>query len=243
MIYEALKSRLLRVVKAPTEPPDAPRGSHGSEQVFRASPKFLRYRLMFFSMFVLLLVLATFTFVGAALIGGVPYGALLAIPAWIALGTVLALIYFGIRIDYDMRYYIVTDRSLRVREGAWTIKEKTITYANVQNLRVTQGPIMRAFGFWSLKVDTAGGGATSEGQVGGGHEVNMAGIENAHEVRDIVLGYLRSYGGGSGLGDLDDPDDAGGRLGQGAPVTPRLLEALRDLRDEAAGLRSAAGGG
>ncbi len=35
-------------------------------------------------------------------------------------GTVLASVvkYYLIRIDYDMRYYVVTDRSLRIREGA-----------------------------------------------------------------------------------------------------------------------------
>ena len=40
-----------------------------------------------------------------------------------------------------MRYYIVTDRSQRVRQGAWLLREMTITHANLQNHRLVQGPV------------------------------------------------------------------------------------------------------
>ena len=41
----------------------------------------------------------------------------------------LGLAYFLIHLDYDLRYYVVTDRSARVREGAWTVHELTLSYA------------------------------------------------------------------------------------------------------------------
>jgi membrane protein YdbS with pleckstrin-like domain len=146
-------------------------------------------------------------------------------------------VYFAIRIDYDMRYYIVTDRSLRIREGAFIVKEKTISFANVQNLRVIRGPIMGLFGIWHLRVDTAGGGASRKGEPERvAHRVQMAGIETAHEVRDRIRGHLRRLGKSSGLGDLDDRDDdesLGGAAG------PAFLEALRELQGATAALRAA----
>jgi len=146
-------------------------------------------------------------------------------------------IYFAIRIDYDMRYYIVTDRSLRIREGAFIVKEKTISFANVQNLRVVQGPIMRLFGIWHLRVDTAGGGAARDGDSERvPHRVQMAGIETAHEVRDQIRGHLRRLVSSTGLGDLDDrDDDAPPRTAGGAA----FVKALRELQGATAALRVA----
>ena len=119
------------------------------------------------------------------------------------------------------------------------VKEKTISFANVQNLRVTQGPVMRLFRIWHLKVDTAGGGASRDGE---GervpHRVQMAGIETAHEVRDQIRVHLRRHVASAGLGDLDDrDDDAPVPLAAGAP----FLEALRGLRDATGALRAAVG--
>ena len=93
--------------------------------------------------------------------------------------VVAAITWFVIRVDFDLRYYVVTDRSVRVREGAWTVREMTITHANVQNVRLEQGPLQRAFGIQDVLVDTAGGG-TGGGKHGPGdtgHRVTLAGIE------------------------------------------------------------------
>ena len=48
MLYEACKGLVLAVMKTPGEPPEAPAGSHASVQVFRASPRYLSYRLLGF---------------------------------------------------------------------------------------------------------------------------------------------------------------------------------------------------
>jgi uncharacterized membrane protein YdbT with pleckstrin-like domain len=136
-----------------------------------------------------------------------------------------------------MRYYIVTDRSLRVREGAFIVKEMTLTYANIQNLRVVQGPLLRLFGIWHLQVDTAGGGAVQKGEPGSNaHRVRMAGIENAHEVRDTIQRHLRQRGVSAGLGDPDDRDDDAPRA---MASSPEVLEALRALKRATSALRAA----
>ncbi len=56
---------------------------------------------------------------------------------------------------------MITMKKTRSLPSGQVVKEKTISFANVQNMRVVQGPLLRYFGIWHLKVDTAGGGCTS----------------------------------------------------------------------------------
>jgi len=238
-VYAPLRRLVLSVLRAPGEAPDPPSGSHASVQVFRASPRYLRYRLLVWAI-VSALVLGA---VGIALAGTALAQEWVAL-ALVALAGMLAacaifLAYFVVRIEYEVRYYVVTDRSLRVREGAWTVREMTLTYANVQNLRVTQGPLQRLFGFSNLRVDTAGGGGVQAGQHGDGgrgHSVTVAGVENAVELRDLVLAHLRTHNG-TGLGDPDDERAAARGQAFGGP---RVAEALRAVAAEARGLAAAA---
>jgi hypothetical protein len=138
---------------------------------------------------------------------------------------------------------VVTDRSLRVREGAWVFKEMTLTYANVQNVQILQGPLQRMFGIQDLRVDTAGGGGgmKHEGHGAMGHSVTLAGLENAREVRDLILSYVKLAGGGSGLGDLDDREThARAPSSATSSASAPVVEALRALRGSAQALRLSA---
>ena len=236
MIYSILKGTLLRLLKAPAEAPEAPAGSHSSVRVFRASPRFLTYRLVGVATLAAIFF-AVWVFVGIAImVNGEPAALLIMPPMALLFLFIVGCVYVNVRIDYDMRYYIVTDRSLRIRQGAFIIKEMTLTHANVQNLNIVQGPLQRAFGIKSLAVDTAGGGGAQAGAHGSGHSFQMAGIENAVEVRDLVLGYLKQAGMGTGLGDPDD--DSGRSSLQG--LSTAGLAALREVRDEATALRRTA---
>lgn len=238
MLYALFKDLALALMKAPTKSPDPPAGSEGEVQVFRASRNYLTYRLLVFWFIISLNWLVPWAILIAWLFEpDEPYVIILAVLYALVLLMIQICVYFAIRIDYDMRYYIVTDRSLRIREGAFIVKEKTISFANVQNLRVTQGPIMRLFRIWHLNVDTAGGGS-AQGEHGERvpHRVKMAGIENAPEVRDLIRSRMRQFATSTGLGDLDDHDDdrvTPARSGQ------ELVEALRSLREATAGLRKA----
>ncbi len=237
MLYSLTKGLALAVMRAPTRPPEPPSGSHGEVQIYRASTRFLTYRLLVFWIIISLNWLVPWGILLVSLIEREVAPLIIAIVYACVLFVIQLCVYFAIRIDYDMRYYIVTVRSLRIREGAFIVKEKTISFANVQNLRVVQGPIMRLFGIWHLKVDTAGGGSsTGEPTERVAHRVQMAGIDNAHEVRDRIRGHLRRYAAGTGLGDLDDRDDDAV-----VPVAfdAAVLEALRRLRKATSGLRAA----
>ena len=67
--------------------------------------------------------------------------------------------YVAIHLRYDTTWYVLTDRSLRIRRGIWIIHETTISFENVQNVEVRQGPLQRYFGIADVIVQTAGGGA------------------------------------------------------------------------------------
>ncbi|MBK9250230.1 MAG: PH domain-containing protein [Ignavibacteria bacterium] len=53
------------------------------------------------------------------------------------------------RISFDLRWYIITDTSITVRQGAWTVREITVSYQNIQNERIA-GLLERYFGFANL---------------------------------------------------------------------------------------------
>jgi membrane protein YdbS with pleckstrin-like domain len=243
-MYSPLKSLVVRLLKVPSAAPEPPAGTYASVQVFRASPRYLTYRLILFYIG----VVVVFTALSIGLIASLIAEEYVATAIIVAVLPVLFLIaftrWFVVRIDYELRHYIVTDRSLRVREGALIVREMTLTYANVQNLRIVQGPLQRAFGISDLLVDTAGGGATrkNESGAGSGHQFKLAGIENAREVRDLVLSYVRGFNRGSGLGDLDDVEhERSSSAHSKLPASGELVAALRAVHEAATKLRHAAG--
>ncbi len=237
-MYSLLKTTVLKLFRAPLDPPAPPSGQHASIEVMRAAPRFLSYRLLGVACL-------------AALIGGTVVLTFAlgfaAPPLWIVsallvlvFGPLIALQYFAVRVDYDLRYYVITDRSVRVREGAWKVAEKTITFANVQNVRVEQGPIERLFGISNVRVDTAGGGMVQAGQhaVAVSHGVLLAGIQDAGALRDSILEHVRRRAD-AGLGDNEERASTA-IAGAAQGWSPERIAALRELRAAAAALRGVA---
>jgi uncharacterized membrane protein YdbT with pleckstrin-like domain len=139
-------------------------------------------------------------------------------------------------LNFEKRWYLVTDRSLRVREGVTTVREMTVNFANIQNISISQGPVQRALRIADLRVDTAGGGGAVRGKqvTENLHTAWFRGIDNANEVRELIQQRLRQLKD-SGLGDHEE-------LVTSANVeqSPDLLAALRAVHAEASALRSAA---
>ena len=152
--------------------------------------------------------------------------------------------YMMVRIDFEMRWYIMTDRSLRIREGVTRIREMTMTFANIQNLSIEQGPLQRLLRISDLRVRTAGGGSGEESQGGEGkHDSSQSmhigyfrGVDGADVIRDEVLLRLRQLRG-AGLGDPDDDEYAVAQDSPGARATEEIVEAARALLDESRALR------
>jgi uncharacterized membrane protein YdbT with pleckstrin-like domain len=254
MTEGSLARSIARFFKVPPEP-EPPMGSPGSVRVFNAAPGYLNYRRVMWLLkqlgtgvgivFGLVVVMTEFDF------GGVPFGAELwtIIEALAVAGFLvqIPITYLMVRLDYRYRWYMITDTSLRIREGIITVRERTMTFANIQNLSLKQGPVQRLFGISDLQVRTAGGGGSEgseESKQGLSEADNMhlgyfRGIDNAEAVRDLILEQMRGYRD-SGLGDPDEPvsepaartapDDRGD-----------LVAAARELLAEARALRTAIG--
>ncbi len=152
--------------------------------------------------------------------------------AMVLLGIEFAVLGFtlvAIRVDYELRHYLVGDRSLRVSTGAWVRREVTLSYANVQNIEVRQGPLERWLGYKSVTVSTAGGASLSA-QAEQLNEVTLAGLEDADAVRELILGMLKQQRD-SGLGETTE------RVEHPATLP---TERLREIRDAALALQAAA---
>jgi uncharacterized membrane protein YdbT with pleckstrin-like domain len=121
--------------------------------------------------------------------------------------------YALIRLEYEQRWYLITDRSLRLRHGLWNVREMTVSFANIQQTTLRQGPLERMLGLADLVVTTAGGGSVTHGPDGPAptlfHTGVLRAVENAEEIRDLIQERLRQLKG-SGLGDHDEPGSGSG---------------------------------
>lgn len=116
----------------------------------------------------------------------------------------------AVRLEYEQHWYIVTDRSLRIRTGLFSLQESTMSFANLQQVEVKQGPLQRLLGIADVHVRSAGGGGAEAGGKHAHdsmHEAIFSGVNNAHDLRDLMLARLRKFRE-AGLGDPDDSHDA-----------------------------------
>ncbi len=174
-----------------------------------------------------------------------PDGSFLFIWTLKILGFVLYLIqipvtYALMRLDYEQRWYVVTDRSLRLRTGIWRVREMTMSFANLQQISVSQGPLQRLLGLADVRVQSAGGGSAQPGHPTPGlrslHTGHFHAVDNAEEIRDLIVERLRRFRE-SGLGDPDEVSRGAGR-GAGREERPELA-AARGVLAEARALRIA----
>lgn len=170
----------------------------------------------------------------------------------VAIVTFVAqLVFTGLllRLSWEQRWYIVGERSLRIRHGLWKVREQTMTIANIQNMVVRQGPLQRFLGFSDLDVRTAGGGATgssgedSSQQKDSFHVARLRGLEDASALRDKIRQRLLAVKDETGR----EARSAAPRLGAGAesagPAKTEpddLAAAARALLAEARALRRSA---
>jgi membrane protein YdbS with pleckstrin-like domain len=238
-IYRGVWAGIVTLFKVPDDPPTLP-ATGEPVRTLRPSAGYLAYlKFLFWLAFIPGDILPVLLWITVAL--AVPIlGVVLAVPALILMVGPDIVAYVGIHLRYDTTWYVLTDRSLRIRRGVVSIHETTISFENVQNVEVRQGPLQRYFGIADVVVQTAGGGgATHHGKGAspslGAHIGILEGIEDAETVRDqILLRVERSRG--AGLGDerqhrLPLGTTAAGTTGTG--LSAAHLAMLREVRDAA----------
>ena len=225
--------RLLRVPPTPESPPGSP------PRVFRAAPNFFILRMMrwgFTQLFAVGGLLWAIYFVQWVSATKAPRAVIWLLTAgeifgWMAFAAEVILGWLFVRLDFEMRWYMLSDRAIRIREGVLTVREKTIALANVQNIAIRQGPLQRFLGIADVEVKTAGGGgSTTEMERKKGaepmHVAYFRGVDNAAEIRDLVREGVRVQRN-AGLGDPDEQED-------------ETLAAAAELLREARALRAVA---
>lgn len=212
--------------------PQPPEGSPESIQVFHAGRNYFRWCLLmwFLSHTLILVVLVAVHFVASIPFPSMPGWAkitwrtleVLAILAF----TASALVSFlSQRLNYLLRWYIITDRSLRIRTGILKVRELTMTFSNIQEIRVTAGPLQNLLKLADVEVQAAGGGSDAKG---GGHVGRFKGVSNANAIRDLMVARLREYRD-SGLGELAaHPDSASDQAIHAARAVLSEVRALRE---------------
>jgi uncharacterized membrane protein YdbT with pleckstrin-like domain len=230
------------VLRIPADP-EPPPGDDASTKIYRAADNYYKYLLIVWALSSFATILPTLIAMIVCLVAAATSN----LNAWITLipaflltvMIVVSLIHLAVvRLNYEMRWYIITDRSLRVREGVIGIQEMTVTFANIQNISISQGPIQRLLGIADLRVDTAGGaGATGHSHHAAAQQAHVAwfrGVDNAPQVREVIQSRLRQWKD-AGLGDHDDRSPEAS-----APDQSAVLAALRDVHAAATALREAA---
>lgn len=222
----------------PETPPALPPLDQEAVKSFKPAKGFLDY-LRFFFWVGLVIVDVIFTAIWIAIFIWNPLVGLLITP--LALSIIVlpdVIVYIAIHLRYDTTWYVLSDRSLRIRRGIWVIHETTLTFENIQNVNVRQGPIQRWFKIADLMVSTAGGGGGVSAESGHGasllgpHVGLIEGIANANEIRELIMNRIKSSRSG-GLGDEHHPSVAPSRSNLDAPVTmsPAHLEVLGEIRN------------
>jgi len=232
-IYRGVWASVVGFFKVPAHPPTLP--AHGGPvRSLRPAAGYLAYlKFLFWVALIPGDVLPVIAWIAVGL--AVPILGFVLAPLFVALMILPDVIaYVGIHLRYDTTWYVLTDRSLRIRRGILTIHETTISFENVQNVEVTQGPLQRYFGIADVIVQTAGGGAAhghGKGQAGaslGPHVGILQGLDDAEAVRNQILASVERTRS-AGLGD-EHPMHVH-PAASGSALSERHLGVLREIRD------------
>jgi membrane protein YdbS with pleckstrin-like domain len=199
--------RACRVPHDPAPPPGSP------PRVFRAARNYFTLRVITWVIAQLFGIIGLIVAVSGLAFAKLPQPArnVFTVIEIIGLITFATQFFYSLavlRLDYELRWYMVSDRAIRIREGILTVREKTIALANIQNIAIRQGPLQRLLGIADVEVKTAGGGdvGADHGRKSLAQPMHIAyfrGVDNANEIRDLVREGVRRQRS-TGLGDPDE---------------------------------------
>jgi membrane protein YdbS with pleckstrin-like domain len=235
-VYAGVWAWLRVWFRVPSEPPSLPADSAEPLRQVHPAAGFLGYLKLKFWV-ALTVVDGVIAILWLGLAARHPSAAaVLLVPALLIAALPDIVAYVALQLRYDTTWYVISARSLRIRRGIWVLREMTITFENVQNIKVTQGPLMRYFGIKNLVVETAGGAAPAVGPDGArGTRENQAvleGLDNADQIRDLIMARVRASRS-AGLGD-EAAHEASVRDSKGHALTATQVQLLREIRDAAA---------
>lgn len=260
-----LRDRVLHLLRL-TEKPAPPPESGADLETFRASPRFLKYKIalwlpgqiftligLLFSLFIFSRMEGFFDNEQLAEVqqrllerGVIPwdldYFSIFSFFETLALITFVfqfVISAFTLKLAWELRWYMVGDEFLRIRHGLWRVNEQTMTVARIQNMEVRRGPVQRLFGIADLEVRTAGGGSA----IKNAEEAAASGKDDLHVARfrglenaDALRDRLREQLARHRGAGLGDMDDHVHGVGH-PDDEAELAAAAQEFRDETRALR------
>lgn len=242
--YRGIKSVIARLLRIPLEPATIPVNSGELLESFHPAPAWIRLRQIQVILGVCLALLG----IAAASIGmyffevhgpedstWATWGTGLEIigSVFVLVSGVVRLVF--LRLQYDCTWYVLTTRAMRIRRGLWVIHETTITYDNIQNVTVKQGPIQRLFKLSDIEVETAGGGGMGDAGKKGAdssHSGRIEGVVDPERLRELIMTQVR-LSRSSGLGDGHEESwGVSAPSGHASPDWGRMSEVLKEIRDD-----------
>lgn len=229
--YSGVWGVLTRYLKLPAEPPKLPIKDQEQVVYLHPSEAYLAYQK--FQFWILLLVVDILLSIGWAILFFMwPLAGILITP--LALGVIILpdiFAYIAIHLKYDTTWYVLSEQSMRLRRGIWNIHETTISFDNIQNIHIHQGPLQRWFGFSNLLVETAGGGGGEQRKsiATHAHSGFLEGLSDAATIREQILARCSRC---SGLGEHPTTTPSLNSAPQnGARFRPEHIGLLRSIRD------------
>ena len=224
-VYRGIWGVLVNYLRVPQDPPASPPGGGEILRSVKPASGFLRY--LKFQFWILLAIIdAVIIFLWVVVLTINPIAGLITAPLFWGVAIIPDIFaYAAIHVRYDTTFYIITERGVRIRRGVWLLRENTITFENVQNVEVKQGPLQRHYGISDVVIQTAGGGGAGPHgeQSTSSHAGLLEGVENAAELRDLIMSKALASRS-AGLGD----DHHEHRPGRG--LSPACLTVLDEIR-------------
>lgn len=222
-VYRGVWGVLVGWLRVPDEAPNVPPGSGDVVRSLRPAPGFLSYLKIGFWV---LAVIFDVVIIGiwVLILAANPIAGAITAPVFWGLAIIPDIFaYVALHVRFDTTWYVVTERAVRIRRGVWIITENTITFENVQNVSVRQGPLQRHFGIANVLVQTAGGGGSAaEGGTSAGHQGLLEGVDDAQTLRTLIMQRAEASRH-TGLGD--EHHEALASFG------PTHVAVLREIRD------------
>lgn len=174
------------------------------------------------SMYHILFTVTMLIIGGPLLIGGYFSGAVAILAACAVILILIAGWYFfWVGKYYQTIFFELKDDEVTWKRGVWFKMTGIVPYDRITNIDIYQGPLMRYFGFSSIKLQTAGYSAQARA------EITLEGIVAAEDLRETIRSLIRESRKASG------PSDA-----TGTPSVPRavmhgdtaFLDEVREIR-------------
>jgi membrane protein YdbS with pleckstrin-like domain len=144
----------------------------------------LKLKTLYYAYFIAIFILA-FLWWNMILLALAPLliYAIISAPLWI----ILLFTLYWIPKYYRSIIYKLTGDEMTWRRGVWFKKTGIVPYNRITNIDIEQGPVSRALGIASLKIQTAG----YSGAAGKATEIKLEGIEDFEELREEIMSHVR----------------------------------------------------